>query len=400
MNLTPELVYISWVATFIAIVVTVYLWRTRKEQAVALAEQMSGSVLSYFQPFQQLYDDSPLPYFMLDPSGTIEKPNKATTRFFGAANEAECEGKNFYELFVSGDKDSANAELVKEKLRRGVPVNKQDVQIRTFTGEVRWIQLTVFVMEHVGKRKRTGLAALVDITQEKEMDKMKTEFVSLASHQLRTPLTAVKWQIDFLRTSKRFKFEDEALTYLEKIHHGNERMIELVNTLLNVSRIESGTLQVNIKEADITALFEDTIQEVLPAFEEKKIILKKDLPSVCVIQTDENLLRIVIQNLLTNAARYTPAGGDVRVSVVCANDNATIAVSDTGCGIPPEAQAHIFTKMYRAENAMKMVGQGTGLGLYMSRAFIEKLGGSLSFVSQVNKGTTFTAVVPVRGPKT
>jgi PAS domain S-box-containing protein len=395
LNQTSQLLFVSWLVASAAGGYTTYLWLTRKEQAIALAEQMSGSVLSYFQPFQQLYDESPLPYFMLDASGTIERPNKAAARFLGAPSEAECEGKNFYEFLVYDEKNGTDT-LLKTKLQRGVPINKQDVQVRTLTGDVRWVQLTVFVMERMGKRKRVGLAALVDITQEKEMDRMKTEFVSLASHQLRTPLTTVKWQIDYLRTSKKFTWEEEVSAYLEKIYHGNERMIELVNTLLNVSRIEMGTLQVKFEDTDLVKLCEDVIQEVSPALEEKHIQLVKEFTPVCVAQTDPNLFRIVIQNLMTNAGRYTSDGGEVRMGVACRGDTATIIVSDNGCGIPPEAQARIFTKMYRADNAVKMVAQGTGLGLYMSRAFVETLGGTIGFVSQEGKGTTFTVTLPLR----
>ncbi len=386
--------YTSWLVAALAAGVTTYLWLTRKEQAIALAEQMSGSVLSYFQPFQQLYDESPMPYFMLDASGVIERPNKAAARFFGAPSEAECEGKNFYDFLVEDAKH--NAVPLKTKLERSIPITKQEAQIKTLSGDTRWIQLTVFVMERFGKRKRVGLAALVDITQEKEMDRMKTEFVSLASHQLRTPLTTVKWQIDYLRTSKKFAWNEEVSTYLEKIHHGNERMIELVNTLLNVSRIEMGTLQVKQEDTDIIKLCEDVIEEVRPSLEQKHLQLVTTFAPTCIAHTDPNLLRIVIQNLMTNAARYTPDGGEIRMSVACQESQLTIAVADTGCGIPPEAQSHIFTKMYRADNAVKMVAQGTGLGLYMSRGFIETLGGSISFISGVGKGTTFTVTLPLR----
>lgn len=398
MELTFEFVYGSWIIAGIAVVIAVYLWNTRKEQAIALAEQMSGGVLSYFQPFQQLYDESPMPYFMLDQSGTINRPNKAAARFFGAPSEAEFEGKNFYEFLIPDEKKEAGVPL-KTKLERGVPVHKYEVQVRTMSGDVRWIQLTVFMMERVGGKKRAGLAALVDITQEKEMDRMKTEFVSLASHQLRTPLTTVKWQIDFLRTSKKLKVEGEVLSYLEKIYHGNERMIELVNTLLNVSRIETGTLQVKPEDTDIIKLCEDVIEEVRPSLEAKHIRLEKTFAQTCVVRTDPNLLRIVIQNLLTNAVRYTPDAGEVRVKAASEGDAARIVIADTGCGIPREAQSHIFTKMYRAENAAKMVAQGTGLGLYMSRAFIETLGGTVSFVSEEGKGTTFTVTIPIKNAR-
>lgn len=391
---TLKLMYASWLIASGAIGLSMYLWFTREDQARILAEKMTGGVLSYFQQFQQLYDNSPVPYFMLDPTGAIGNPNKSAVRFFVASAESDLQGRNLYEMFFEQESMKGVTSLLKTKLERGIPINKQEMQIKLLNGDTRWVLLTVFVMEHVGKRKRTGLAALVDITQEKEIDKVKTEFVSLASHQLRTPLTSVKWQIDMLRTSKKLIVTPEILLYLEKIYHGNERMIELVDTLLNVSRIEMGTLAVDTHEVDLVQLFDDTLEEVSLDFQDKHLVLEKTFEPTCVVNTDPHLVRIVIQNLLTNAARYTPEGGHIILKVSCNAGGALLSVADSGCGISPEDQKHIFTKMFRADNAKKMVAQGTGLGLYMSKAFIERLGGSIAFESETDKGTKFTVTIP------
>ncbi|QQS15542.1 MAG: PAS domain-containing sensor histidine kinase [Candidatus Moraniibacteriota bacterium] len=239
-----------------------------------------------------------------------------------------------------------------------------------------------------------------DITKEKEIDNAKTEFVSLASHQLRTPLSAINWYTEMLLSEDAGSISDIQREYLEEVSHGSRRMVELVNALLNVSRIELGTFAIQPEPTDVVELARDVLNELKPKISEKQLHIKEqfaeDLPKMLI---DPKLTRIVFQNLLTNAVKYTPEQGNVSMSIAMSQEKTkfSISVSDTGYGIPKEDQSRIFTKLFRASNIREKETDGTGLGLYIVKSIIEHSGGTVTFESEEEKGTTFTIELPVSG---
>jgi signal transduction histidine kinase len=236
-----------------------------------------------------------------------------------------------------------------------------------------------------------------DITKEKEIDKAKTEFVSLASHQLRTPLSTVNWYSEMLLSGDVGEVTPDQKKYLEEIYNGNQRMVDLVNTLLDVSRIEMGTFMVEPKSTDIIKLAQSVIDEQKLQIDEKKIRFSTTFEhGIPLIQADPKLLRMVIQNLLSNAVKYTPDEGKIEISIFLDNKkNILLKVMDTGYGIPRNQQNMIFTKLFRADNVIGKDTEGTGLGLYIAKSIVEQTGGKLCFESVENKGTTFYATLPL-----
>lgn len=239
-----------------------------------------------------------------------------------------------------------------------------------------------------------------DITKEREIDSAKTEFVSLASHQLRTPLSAINWYTEMLLSGDAGALTDVQREYLEEVSHGSHRMVELVNALLNVSRIELGTFAVQPEPTDIITLAQDVIKELKPKILEKNFhVEEKFSENLPKMNVDPKLTRIVFQNLLTNAVKYTPPGGTISISVAMNQDGKifTISVADTGYGIPKEDWPRIFTKLFRASNICEKETDGTGLGLYIIKSIIEHSDGTVAFKSEEGKGTTFTITLPVSG---
>jgi signal transduction histidine kinase len=236
------------------------------------------------------------------------------------------------------------------------------------------------------------------VSKERESERMKTDFLLLASHQLRTPLTTIKWYIDYLLTSDSISLSSIVREYLEQIYIGNERMIELITTLLTVSRIEMGTLAPDYVVIHINEIIKDVIEELSTDIKKRNIQLKIVSEGYDALTMDRTMIRIIIHNLLTNAVKYTPVGGTVTIDSQFSTHSCTISVSDTGYGIPEEEQDKIFSKMFRASNARKVSANGTGLGLYMSKAFTEKLGGIVSFKSEEGKGSTFFITLPRVAP--
>ena len=251
-----------------------------------------------------------------------------------------------------------------------------------------------------------------DVTHEREVDKAKTEFVSLASHQLRTPLSTVNWYAEMLLAGDAGKINKEQKKYLDEIYTGNQRMVELVNALLNVSRLELGTFVIEPEPADIAKLARSVMDEQKPAIDEKKIHLKPSVAdNVPIIQADTKLLRMVFQNLLSNSVKYTPEGGTIEFAIwkvkkgeqinvkTATEDSIAIKVADTGYGIPKDQQDKIFTKFFRADNVREKDTEGTGLGLYIVKSIIEHSGGRIWFESEEDKSTTFYVTLPVSGMK-
>ncbi len=227
------------------------------------------------------------------------------------------------------------------------------------------------------------------------IDKAKTEFVSLASHQLRTPATAVKWYTELLLENKEISKETRTL-YTTAVYDANERMIELINSLLNVSRIELGHLAVDPIPVDFLKLCKDEEKGLAPLLSEKEIhIVWKGESEIPPMIGDPKLLGVIIQNLLSNAVKYTPHQGLVQIEFSRRGENLSMVVTDTGIGIPKEQQQKIFTKMFRAENAAAQHTDGNGLGLYLTKAIVEIMDGEISFVSEENKGTAFHVMIPL-----
>lgn len=239
-----------------------------------------------------------------------------------------------------------------------------------------------------------------DITKEKQIDRVKTEFVSLASHQLRTPLSTIAWYAEMLLSGDAGKISKEQKKFLNEIYVGNNRMIELVNALLNVSRLDLGTFAVDPEVCDLRDIAKEVIKDVLPQMKEKNQEFKEDyennLPKANV---DKKLVDIIMQNLLSNAMKYTPEKGEIKLSIKTDKENFLISVSDNGMGIPVDSQSKIFTKLYRADNVREKDTVGTGLGLYMVKSILEQSGGEIWFESQENKGTTFFVKIPLSGMK-
>ena len=234
-----------------------------------------------------------------------------------------------------------------------------------------------------------------DITREKEIDKAKNEFVSLASHQLRTPTTGINWYSEMLLEHKTGALNKKQDGYIRQIYHDNQRMIELVNMLLNVSRIELGTFALESGATNVANVADDVLAELKTQIKDKTLeiekVYAKDAP---IIQSDEKLIRIVLQNLISNSVSYTPENGKISIKIEAMPNGVRVEVADNGLGIPQSAQEKIYTKFFRADNARTMRPDGTGLGLYITKSITKALGGTIDFKSKEGKGTTFFVSIP------
>ena len=250
----------------------------------------------------------------------------------------------------------------------------------------------------VGGSAYGSVFAIYDATKEHDIDKAKTEFVSLASHQMRTPLTAINWYSELLQSVKYLASIEKRGQFAQEINIASKRMSALVNSLLNVSRLEMGTFTIEPKIINPIEIAKLNLETLRLQIGQKHLNLKEEYdPNASSFSGDPNLLEIVFQNLLTNAVKYTPDGGDVTVAVKRENDMLNIIVADTGVGIPPQDQGKIFGKLFRSDNVKNLDPGGSGLGLYILHEIVINSGGNIRFESTEGKGSTFYVTFPMSG---
>ncbi|OHA59547.1 MAG: hypothetical protein A2589_01645 [Candidatus Vogelbacteria bacterium RIFOXYD1_FULL_46_19] len=236
-----------------------------------------------------------------------------------------------------------------------------------------------------------------NIEKEKQIDRAKNEFISLVSHQLRTPLSAINWYAEALMTGDLGKLKSEQAEYLHRISDSNQRMIALVNSILEVSRIELDTFIVDARLTDVAGLLDEAVADFSYQLKLKSIsLIKKYSSSIGVVNMDPRYGRMIMENLLSNAIKYTPSGGEVTVAALIKKNQLHLEVSDTGYGIPKEEVSKVFTKMFRGHNIIDKDTDGTGLGLYIVKSIVDSAGGRISFETEEDKGTKFTVILPVK----
>jgi PAS domain S-box-containing protein len=240
-----------------------------------------------------------------------------------------------------------------------------------------------------------------DVTKERQVERAQKEFVSIASHQLRTPLTTINWHAEILMSEKGLN-KDQRMSVREIFDQG-QRMKELVTALLNLSRIDLGTLKFIFEDIDINEVVASIKDSLELNIKDKEVILETISSIDTQLRQDEVLLRVVLENLISNAVKYSQKGGVIKVCMEYANKSKTevlIKVQDSGLGIPKDQQAQIFTRLFRAENARQRETDGNGLGLYITKKIVEAMKGKIWFESEEGKGTIFFLKVPVDLEKT
>lgn len=245
-----------------------------------------------------------------------------------------------------------------------------------------------------------NIVILHDITREKLVERMKTEFVSIAAHQLRTPLSAIKWILKMFLDGDIGQMSETQSQFLQKTYDSNERMIHLVNDLLNVARIEEGRFLQKMQEYDIVGVFLEVVGTLKEEAEKKGLSFNYVLPSndLPKINIDKEKIIMALRNIIENAIFYTKAGGiDILVDYSAPRSEFKVRVRDTGIGIPENQKNRIFSRFFRGGTALKTETEGSGLGLFIAKNIIEAHNGKIWFDSQEGKGTTFYFTLPASG---
>ncbi len=248
--------------------------------------------------------------------------------------------------------------------------------------------------------KEAGKMIIIhDVTREKMVERMKTEFVSITAHQLRTPLSAMKWILKMLLDGDLGPLTKSQQEFLLKTYNSNERMIRLINDLLNVTRIEEGRFLQKTENQDIMEVIEKRINALADLARHRglQFDFKKPSSKLPLINVDTEKIAIALQNLIDNAIHYTKDGGiEVEIQFLKKEKKILFIVKDSGIGVPPEQQKRVFSKFFRGVNAVKAETEGTGLGLFIAKNIVEAHGGEIWFKSKINQGSTFYFTLPTK----
>lgn len=326
---------------------------------------------------------------LIDRTGHIQKVNDRTLELLGFKRD-EVIGQWFPGIIVARDSKGRRIEPLKRAITRaflnGKPISHNTNYVRK-DGTTLPVAVNVaplmFEGEPVG-----AIEVFRDITLEVEIDRMKSEFIALASHQLRTPLAAIKTYAHMLSGGYVGEPTKKQKEFINIILASTDRMNELIDTLLDITRIEAGEVTPELKRVDLNVLLQELFVEFAPIAKRHNIsITEHTVPMT--ITTDPLLLKEVFANLISNALKYTPEGGEVNIFLQKDKKECVFKVSDNGVGIPAESQSLIFTKFFRASNIASAGAGGTGLGLYMAREITKILGGKIWFTSKENEGSVF-----------
>jgi PAS domain S-box-containing protein len=340
----------------------------------------------------QIFDSTTDGIMFVRPDGRIEAANRRAAELLGIEDDAVV-GADLIGLLVRQAAAAEADDLFAASLRslfNDVGGGEGDLTIAALTRVLHWVAKPT--RDAAGDVVGLTLT-LQDVTKEREVSQMKSDFVSFVTHQLRTPLSGIKWMLEL--AGQQEHIPADTLTYIEDAHGAAERLITLVNDLLDISRLERGRLDVRPRPTDLAALTGEVLAEVRRLAQDKghrvSVSAPADLPPVL---ADPQLMRQVILNLASNAIKYTRPGGELAVRMSREVSSVLWAIQDNGIGIPKEAQRRLFEKFYRADNVYTIETEGTGLGLYLVRLIVERFGGRVWCESEEGQGATFLFTLP------
>jgi PAS domain S-box-containing protein len=325
--------------------------------------------------------------------GYFARVNASWSRRLGYTT-TELLSQPYIELVHREDREATA--VVESTLRRGEPLTTFENRFRCKDGTYRWLEWTatprpdeqlIYAVAHDTTDRKT----LEQQTQ--ETLKMRNDFVSFVTHQLRTPLSGIKWMLELATDTSD---AEERASYIDDARESADRLIGLVNDLLDASRLESGKLQLSLEPVRIRELTDGVLADVATLAREKRhTVIVASEPEMPEAMLDLQLMRQVILNLTSNAIKYTPPDGRIEISMGSRGRTLQWSIKDSGIGISPAAQKRLFEKFFRAENAHTVDTEGTGLGLYLVRLIVERLGGTIGCESEEGRGTLFHFTLPI-----
>ena len=374
------------------------LSEARLQEALYRADANYAQLEHTRSQLRAIIDASQDAMLYLSPGGRPLEVNIRFTDFFGLDNTTVLsQSPEQLVTVLSGlfeISDSLDRSLDWNTTDQEYLLREQLVQVKPARREFDFFSLPVMNVDqtYIGR-----LYVWHDATRERGVDRVKSEFVSIASHELRTPLTSIKGYVDLLLTDETVgELSELQREFLLTVQNNARRLMNITNDLLDLSRLESGKRELHLEALNINLLIHKLLLSFQPGWDARRQTFTLHLPEQApMVLADADRLMQILSNLLSNAHKYTPDEGHIDLSVEIAEPVARVEVTDSGIGLSPEEQAQLFTRFYRARNAITEVGGGTGLGLVITRSLVEMQGGEMQVSSEPGHGSTFRFTLPL-----
>jgi PAS domain S-box-containing protein len=340
------------------------------------------------ETFRSAIEHAPNGMALADPDGRWLKVNQALCQLLGMKQE-ELMQTNF-RILAGLDEAEADRKGLQALVTGEVEVFRQEKQFLHTTGRTVWTLLNLSLARDAGGAPKHFIVQLQDITNQKEMDRMKSEFISVVSHELRTPLTSIRGSLGLVIGTMGRDLPDKAVRLIDIAHKNCERLIVLINDILDIDKIASGQMRFVICRENLAALLQQAVDANRGFAERLEVsIALAPIPDDWTVDTDAARLIQILSNLLSNATKFSPAGATVELFAERRDGTVRIHVRDHGPGISEEFSRRIFSRFSQADSSIARKQSGSGLGLHISKELIEHMGGHIGFTSEVGKGTTF-----------
>jgi PAS domain S-box-containing protein len=344
--------------------------------------------------FRLAIENAPIGEALINPNWEAIKVNNALCKIMKSSNE-ELLKQGFRSFVHEEDFESLISNL--EKIIKDTNKNL-NLEIRLYdkNGNVIWTLMSVSLVRNGDQTPNYFIFQIQDISETKEVERIKKEFISTVSHELRTPLTSIRGSLGLIKANLKGDTSEMSRKLIDIAHSNSERLILLINDILDIDKMASGNMRFNMEDKQIAALTKEAIDatEAYAAKYNTTIELTEIDDSIVVRVAVDRYIQ-ALMNLLSNAAKFSPSGGKIRVFSEIIGNNVRISVSDDGPGIQEEYKKRIFSKFSQSDSSSTRLKGGTGLGLYITRQIVEHMNGQIGFDSEVNKGTTFWCEFPV-----
>ena len=325
-----------------------------------------------------------------DKNNVIIIANKATATLTGL-DLSDIVGKNISDIFHwKRDTDEVSIDY------HGAGTNSYiDLQYVSHDGLTHYVNISVTNVDAQAEQDAQSIITIHDETKSRDLENMKIDFVSMAAHELRTPLAAIRGYLELVSFKEKTTVTPDVAKYISQAIKSTSELGSLINNLLDVTRIERGTLTLNMDQVDLAASIAQAVNDARFSAQDKHITLNYSGPqSGNMVFADNIAIHEVINNLVTNAIKYTHPNGQVTVELLTQGSSYTVRVKDSGIGIPQQAIPNLFTKFYRVHGGLNSGNSGTGLGLFIAKSIIERHAGTIAVESQEGVGSTFTFTLP------
>jgi two-component system phosphate regulon sensor histidine kinase PhoR len=335
--------------------------------------------------------------FVVDGDGCVARVNDALRGLTGLSDE-QAVGRPIEAILSYRDRSEVPLAALLSQVGPGAPLMTEGL-LTGRDGREHDVLLSFAAIALAGDHTG-GIGIVRDVTAMREAQRERDDFINVMTHDLRQPLAGILGYAQLLERGLKSDGGSERLTrYATGVREGGDRMLRMINNLLELARIESGRVQIEAAPLALEAVVEEAIRSFEPEAMQKSLTIALDCPAALpTVETSEPLVREIVANLIGNAVKYTPDGGAVTVALRAGDAGITIAITDTGIGIPAEALPRLFTRFFRTGQAEVRQIRGSGLGLALTKMMVERIGGTISVESQLGRGTTFTVCLPTAMP--